>query len=115
VIDDDQYFKIFLVGVWNMDLVNPDQQSSPIRIAGAHPDVYGKNAKENWKMDMHKSLFGKLDSSPMKNHVDDVRARRQNEYQKPEVESAMPAAGVGNWKNLNKAGGIQSEKDIPAY
>jgi hypothetical protein len=115
LIDNDGYFKLFIVGVWNMDLVDTNQANSPVKIAGKHPDIYGKNAKENWKMDMHKSLFGKLDPSPMKNHVDDQRAKRQNEYNKPEVENGMTAAGVGNWKNLNKAGNIQAEKDIPTY
>lgn len=66
-------------------------------------------------MDMHKSLFGKLDSSPMKNHVDDVRAKRQVTHQKPEVENNMQAAGVGNWKNLSKAGNVSSEQDVPTY
>jgi len=91
-----------------MDLVDTNQQSSPIKIAGQHPDIYGKNAKENWKMDMHKSLFGKLDNSPMKNHVDDVRAQKKVQYQKTEIEHDMGAAGVGNWKQLDKAGNVSS-------
>ena len=66
-------------------------------------------------MDMHRSVFGKLDSSPLKNHVDDVRAMKKNPNHKPEVESAMPAAGVGNWKNLNKAGNVGSTHDVPTY
>ena len=98
-----------------MDVVQTNGGSSPTKIAGKVPDVYGKNAKENWKMDMHKSLFGKLDNSPMKDHSTDQHAKKQREFQPKEVESGMTAAGVGNWKNLNKAGNIQAEKDIPTY
>jgi hypothetical protein len=29
-------------------------------------------------MDMHKSLFGKLDNSPMKDHTEDVRTNKKN-------------------------------------
>lgn len=115
LIADDNLFKIFIVGVWNMDLVEVDKQNSPVKIAGQHPEVYGKNARENWKMDMHKSLFGKLDNSPMKNKVPDQHAQRQKTFPKAEVESNMGAAGVGAWGNLGKAANISSEKDIPTY
>lgn len=114
IIPDDQNFKLFIVGVWNMDLVELNNTSSPVQIAGAHPDVYGKNSRENWKMDMHKSLFGKLDNSPLKNKVPDQHAKKR-EFPKAEVGSNMQAAGVGAWGNLGKAGNIQAEKDIPTY
>ena len=65
-------------------------------------------------MDMHKSLFGKLDNSPLKNKVPDQHAQKRT-FPKPEVESNMQAAGVAAWSNLGKAGNIQAEKDVPAY
>lgn len=38
----DIEFKNFIVGVWNMDLVNVDRTE----YCGKHPSVYGKNSRE---------------------------------------------------------------------
>lgn len=62
-IENENAFQIFMTGVWNLDLV--ETNGSPSRVAGSAPQVYGKNSKEQWKYDMHRSLFGKLDNSPM--------------------------------------------------
>ena len=57
--DNDNLFKIFMTGVWNLDLV--DVASGQIKPAGLAPAVYGKNSKEQWKYDMHRSIFGEKD------------------------------------------------------
>ena len=49
----DAEFRNFLVGVWNMDL-KPLEKN----IAGGPPKVYGKNSREHWKFEQHKSLYG---------------------------------------------------------
>jgi hypothetical protein len=67
VIDNDNLFKIFMTGVWNLDLV--DTSAGVIKTAGQVPPVYGKNSKEQWKYDMHRSLFGELDNAPTKHEV----------------------------------------------
>lgn len=55
-----------LVGVWNMDIVPVDK-----RMAGSHPEVYGKNSREQWKLANHRSLFGeKYDDSILKHKVE---------------------------------------------
>lgn len=56
-----------MTGVWNLDLV--DVNNGVIKPAGAPPQVYGKNSKEQWKYDMHRSLFGAMDETPMKHEV----------------------------------------------
>jgi hypothetical protein len=56
-----------MTGVWNLDLV--DTNSGVIKTAGKTPAVYGKNSKEQWKYDMHRSLFGQLDEAPLKHEV----------------------------------------------
>ena len=66
-IENDNLFKLFMTGVWNLDLV--DTNSGLIKTAGVTPAVYGKNSKEQWKYDMHRSLFGQLDDTPMKHEV----------------------------------------------
>jgi hypothetical protein len=43
-IENDNLFKIFMTGVWNMDLV--DTNNGVIKAAGMAPAVYGKNSKE---------------------------------------------------------------------
>ncbi len=60
---NEKSFAIFMTGVWNMDLL--DTASDVIKCAGIQPEVYGRNAKEQWKYDMHRSLFGKLDNTPI--------------------------------------------------
>ena len=45
-----------MTGVWNLDLV--DTNATLIKVAGIAPQMYGKNSKEQWKYDMHRSLFG---------------------------------------------------------
>lgn len=68
VIDNDNLFKIFMTGVWNMDLV--ETNAGQIKTAGQIPPVYGKNSKEQWKYDMHRSLFGEMDNAPTKHEVE---------------------------------------------
>lgn len=58
-IENDNLFKIFMTGVWNLDLI--DTHGSQIKPAGVTPQVYGKTSKEQWKYDMHRSLFGDMD------------------------------------------------------
>jgi hypothetical protein len=42
--DNDKLFKIFMTGVWNLDLV--DTGNGVIKPAGIAPAVYGKTSKE---------------------------------------------------------------------
>lgn len=44
-IDNDNLFKIFMTGVWNLDLVDVQGQGVT-KPAGIAPAVYGKTAKE---------------------------------------------------------------------
>ena len=72
-IENDTLFKIFMTGVWNLDLV--ETGTGVIKPAGNPPSTYGKNSKELWKYDMHRSLFGKLDETPMTHPVNNVNQR----------------------------------------
>jgi hypothetical protein len=56
-----------MTGVWNLDLV--DTGNTVIKPAGIAPSVYGKTSKEQWKYDMHRSLFGEKDETPMKHEI----------------------------------------------
>eukprot|EP00347_Sterkiella_histriomuscorum_P017814 403347883 len=108
VIDNDNLFKIFMSGVWNMDLV--DTNAGLIKTAGQTPAVYGKTSKEQWKYDMHRSLFGEQDNTPMKHEVNQVYQKKQAGRQ--QVNSAMPVAGQQNWNQVGKAGGVQASQDM---
>ena len=50
----DAEFRNFIIGVWNMDV----KTVKPEDYAGQHTDTYGKNSREQWKRENHKSLFG---------------------------------------------------------
>jgi len=79
-IDADKQFKTMMSGVWNIDLVETTApaiggiQATP---AGVFPVMYGKNSREQWKYDMHRSLFGALDQTPYKQQIHDVHANRR--------------------------------------
>ncbi len=94
-IENDNLFKIFMTGVWNLDLVDPSTNSGGIiKTAGVTPAVYGKNSKEQWKYDMHRSLFGDLDEAAMKHEVNQVNGQVfTKKPQKQAVNSGLPAAG----------------------
>jgi hypothetical protein len=71
-IESDKMFKVFMSGVWNMDLIETATKlvgGVESRPAGVTPQIYGKNSREQWKYDMHRSFFGQLDSSPMKQQI----------------------------------------------
>ena len=85
-----------------MDLV--ETGNGVIKPAGQTPPVYGKNSKEQWKYDMHRSLFGAMDETPMKHEVEQVYTKKTQGRQA--VSSGMPVAGSSNWGQVNKAGGI---------
>lgn len=110
-IDNDNLFKIFMTGVWNLDLV--DTGNTVIKPAGLAPSVYGKTAKEQWKYDMHRSLFGEKDQTPMKYDVQSVYQKKPSSKQP--VSSGMVAAGTGAWGQLDKGSNIKSQQDVPLY
>lgn len=75
-----------MTGVWNLDLM----ETSFNKPAGIAPPMYGKNSKEQWKYDMHRSLFGNLDETPMKHNVTEMKKTPS----KQPVSSGMGAAGT---------------------
>ncbi len=54
-MDNDNYFKLFITGVWDLDIKDQSQEVS--RAAGSSNKVVGLNSREQWKYDMHRSLF----------------------------------------------------------
>ena len=72
-IESDKMFKVFMSGVWNMDLVDTEGPviigGAPVRPAGVTPQIYGKNSREQWKYDFHRSFFGQLNATPMKQDI----------------------------------------------
>lgn len=71
-IESDKVFKTFMSGVWNMDLVETTAAivgGAPVRPAGITPNIYGKNSREQWKYDFHRTFFGTLDQTPMKHNI----------------------------------------------
>lgn len=71
-------FKQFMSGVWNMDIVetSPSATGGPVvRPAGVSPQIYGRNSREQWKYDMHRSFFGNLNATPFKHEIQDVSQR----------------------------------------
>ena len=67
----DVEFRNFLVGVWNMDLVSVGKTE----FAGTHPNVRGKNSREQWKYENHKILYGKTDEQLIAHSAPDQRTR----------------------------------------
>ncbi len=97
-IESDKMFKVYMSGVWNMDLVEttaPIIGGANVRPAGVTPSIYAMNSREQWKYDMHRSFFGQQDATPMKHQIQDVHARKQ--MPRVEVRADMPSAGVRSW------------------
>jgi hypothetical protein len=91
-------------GVWNMDLVETTAsviggvQAVP---GGVFPQMYGKNSREQWKYDMHRSMFGALDHTPYKQQIQEVNNGRRGQ-QKVAVTADMMPAGVKTWIQVDK-------------
>jgi|Transcript_23181 hypothetical protein len=77
----DMEFKNFLVGVWNMDLVSVGQTE----FAGSHPNVRGKNSREQWKYENHKVLYGGTSKSIVAHNAPNQRARQP--YEREDVHN----------------------------
>ena len=54
-MDNDNYFKLFITGVWDLDIKDSSQDVQ--MPAGGRGGVQAMNSKEQWKYDMHRSLF----------------------------------------------------------
>jgi len=71
-IDSDKVFKTMMSGIWNMDLVETTTAligGLDVPPGGTFPAIYGKNSREQWKYDMHRSVFGTLDQTPYKQEI----------------------------------------------
>ena len=69
-IESDKMFKVFMSGVWNMDIIDTVAiGGAPVKPAGVNPNIYGKNSREQWKYDFHRSFFGQLAQTPLKQDV----------------------------------------------
>ncbi len=103
----DVEFKNFLVGVWNMDLVSVGERE----YAGSHPNVRGKNSREQWKYENHKILYGKPGDQMLAHEVQDQRARQPVEREF--VQNQMQAAGGRDQRNFagNKGIAVQGERN----
>lgn len=95
--ENDNAFKLFLVGVWNMDL----QAVAKDAYCGKHTDVYGKNSREQWKLANHRSLFGDRDSHQIGKHAQDAPNRKANARQNVDVGD-MNVAGSKSWNTGSK-------------
>lgn len=114
-IEADRMFKVYMSGVWNMDIVEttaPVIGGAPVRPAGVTPSIYGMNSREQWKYDMHRSFFGQLDATPMKQSIADVHVLRKNLPPKMEVRPDMPSAGVRTWAAVEKGPVIRSMQEL---
>ena len=90
----DAEFRNFVIGVWNMDLnaiKGPD-------FAGTHTDTYGKNSREQWKYENHKSVFGTKDPQFLQHPVPE----KEPVLKTPKDE--MPVAGARGWDRNNPMG-----------
>jgi hypothetical protein len=118
-IEGDKTFKTFMSGVWNMDLVETVQPvigGVPVTPGGLHPSLYGKNSREQWKYDMHRSFFGSLNETPMKQYIPEVNQGVRRGPQKAQITQDMPAAGVKTWVQVDKAPTVRAiASDFPIH
>ena len=78
---------------------------------GVFPQMYGKNSREQWKYDMHRSVFGQLDQTPYKHHIQDVHANRRGPQKVPITADMMPA-GVKTWIQVDKAPTVKAIQEL---
>ena len=61
---------------------------------------------------MHRSLFGQMDETPMKHDIQQVYTKKAG---KQPVSTGLPAAGTGNWSQVDKAANVRASQDMPLY
>ena len=118
-IESDKQFKTYMSGVWNMDLVDTDLQvigGVQVTPGGIHPALYGKNSREQWKYDMHRSFFGNMNQTPLKQQIQEVNLGYRRATNKAPITSEMPAAGVKTWVQVDKAATVRANNsDFPIH
>jgi len=94
MFERDIEFKNFLVGVWNMDIVQIGKQE----FCGQHTNVFGKNSREQWKLENHKTLFGEMGGGSIVAHNTNHIPNGKPPKEPINVNTSMPAAGGKlNW------------------
>ncbi len=78
---------------------------------GVFPTMYGKNSREQWKYDMHRSLFGSLDQTPYKQQIQEVSANRRG-TPKIAVTADMMPAGVKTWIQVDKVPTVKAIQEL---
>jgi len=103
----DAEFRNFVIGVWNID-ITPVQ---PTDFQGKHVEEYGKNSREQWKYENHKSVFGQRDPQILTY----PQPEEEKVYKTPKDE--MPVAGSRGWDKSNQMGSqnfVPGDKKRPA-
>ena len=85
-MSDDRQFETMITGVWNLDFKEDFKKSAGV----VNQPEFG-NSRAAFNYDMHRSVFGNLNQSPMKHKTEDIK-----EGNTPNKEK-MPAAGMGAW------------------
>ena len=67
--------------------------------AGSNAPVHLRTARDSWKYDFHRSVFGNRDESPMRHEIEEKKGKGRLE-----VTSEMPAAGMSCWTNVRRRG-----------
>ena len=93
-IERDNKFQQLVTGVWNVDMAAKDPSA-----AGSNAPVHLRTARDSWKYDFHRSVFGNRDESPMRHEIEEKKGKGRME-----VTNEMPAAGMSCWTNVRRRG-----------
>lgn len=99
-IDNDAYFDLMMSNAWNLDNKNnPDN----LPYAGSQRKVTQVSARDVWRQDHHKNLFGTDKNTPfVKSKAADWQTSMRNTHT-GDIYTAnnMPTAGSSTFANVN--------------
>lgn len=100
-IDNDAYFDLMMTNAWNIDGKN---NTDNLAYAGSQRKVTNVSARDAWRQDHHRNLFGTDKSTPFaKNKAAEWQSSNKGNYSEGALQQNpnMPTAGSQTFGNAN--------------
>lgn len=98
-IDNDAYFDLMMTNAWNIDGKN---NTDSLAYAGSQRKVTAVSARDMWRQDFHRNLFGTDKNTPfVKGKVADWQSSAKGNYSESALQQNpnMPMAGSSTFAN----------------
>jgi hypothetical protein len=107
-IDSDAYFELMMSNAWNLESRN-NPNSMPF--AGSSKKITKVNAREAYRNDHHRNLFGTDSKTPFDKKAQTEYLTSKSQYPQPDTTQYVPTAGGSNLASS----GAQSENPRMAW